>query len=126
MRRPGSPLELVAPGALLVLVGVTGAFFSEASQQDFQTALVMAAAVIALYVFVGNSGVISFGHTSFVAVGAFGAGVMTVPAAVKPFTFPDLAPFIAEHEIGNVESLALAAALGGVFAFLVGVPLMRL
>jgi branched-chain amino acid transport system permease protein len=82
--------------------------------------------VVGLYVFVGNSGVLSFGHISFVAVGAYGAGLMTVPADVKPNVLPDLFPFIAHHSIGNVPSLLLAAGLGGAFAFFVGLPLMRL
>jgi ABC-type branched-subunit amino acid transport system permease subunit len=36
----------------------------------FLNALVAVAIVVALYVFVGNSGVLSFGQISFVAVGA--------------------------------------------------------
>ena len=31
-----------------------------------------------------------------------------------------------DHTVGNAASLLLAAAVGGVFAFLVGLPLMRL
>ena len=40
------------------------------TQIYFINALVSVAIVVALYVFVGNSGVLSFGHISFVAVGA--------------------------------------------------------
>jgi branched-chain amino acid transport system permease protein len=81
---------------------------------------------MALYVFVGNSGVISFGHISFVALGAFIGGVMTVPKESKQFVLPGLFPVLSEHTISNVESLALGAALGAVYALLVGIPLMRL
>ena len=84
------------------------------------------AIVVALYVFVGNSGVISFGHVSFVAVGAFTAGVMTVPVALKPTITPGLFSFLGEHSVGNVALLAFATVLGGVFALVVGIPLMRL
>jgi branched-chain amino acid transport system permease protein len=61
-----------------------------------------------------------------VAVGAFDAGISTAPADVKPGTFPDMLPFLANLEIGNITSLLLAAALGAVFSFIVGIPLMRL
>ena len=84
------------------------------------------AIVVAIYVFVGNSGVLSFGQISFVAVGAFAAGVMTVPLESKTGVLPDLFPILRDHTIGNVASLLLAAAVGGVFAFVVGLPLMRL
>ena len=33
--------------------------------------------VLGLYVFVGNSGVISFGHVAFMAIGAYTAGLLT-------------------------------------------------
>ncbi len=69
---------------------------------------------------------LSFGHISFVAVGAFAAGVMTIPLESKSAVLPDLFPLLRDHTIGNVPSLILAAALGGVLAFLIGLPLMRL
>jgi branched-chain amino acid transport system permease protein len=84
------------------------------------------AIVVSLYVFIGNSGVLSFGQIAFVAVGAFAAGVMTVPLDSKTGVLPQLFPILRDHTIGNVPSLLLGAAVGGVFAFLVGLPLMRL
>jgi branched-chain amino acid transport system permease protein len=119
-------LELAAPVVLVVAVALVGSFASAVIEIYFLTALVNVSIVVGLYVFVGNSGVLSFGHISFVAVGAFAAGVMTVPTDVKPNVLPDLFPFLAHHSVGNVPSLALAAAVGGAFAFLVGLPLMRL
>jgi len=82
--------------------------------------------VVALYTFVGNSGVLSFGHISFFAVGAWAAGVLSVPEQEKPATMPYLFETLSSTTVGNVSSLVLAAIAGGVFAFLVGLPLMRL
>lgn len=118
--------EFLVPACLIVLVGVVGGFMAPGTEEDFITALVAVTIVIALHVFVGNSGVLSFGHISFVAIGAFAAGLMTIPATVKPTLMPELFPFLAEHDMGNIPSLVLAAALGGAFAALVGIPLMRL
>ena len=126
MRRLAELSGLVAPVLLLALVGVVGTFTSRSVQFQFRFALVMAAIVIALYVFVGNSGVVSFGHVSFVAVGGFAAGLTTVPEALKLSLSPDLFPVIARAVVGTAASLALAAAVGGVFALIVGAPLMRL
>jgi branched-chain amino acid transport system permease protein len=77
-------------------------------------------------VFIGNSGVLSFGHVSFVAVGAWVAGVLSVPIDEKPAVMPNLAGFLKDTTIGNVPSLVIAAAVGAAFALLVGLPLMRL
>jgi branched-chain amino acid transport system permease protein len=126
VRRLAELSGLVAPVLLLALVGFVGTFTSRSVQFQFRFALVMAAIVIALYVFVGNSGVVSFGHVSFVAVGGFAAGLTTVPEALKLSLSPDLFPVIAGAEVGNALSLVIAAAVGGVFALIVGVPLMRL
>jgi branched-chain amino acid transport system permease protein len=126
VRRLAGFSGLVAPVLLLALVGVVGTFTSRSVQFQFRFALIMATIVIALYVFVGNSGVVSFGHVSFVAVGGFAAGLTTVPEALKLSLSPDLFPFIASAEVGNAVSLLIAAAVGGVFALIVGVPLMRL
>ncbi len=119
--------QLLGPAALVVLLAVVASqTVSAADDVRFRTAIVNVALVVALYVFVGNSGVLSFGQVSFVAVGGFAAGLMTVPADVKPGVLPDLFPFLKEHSLSNPWSLALAAALGGAYAFVVGIPLMRL
>jgi branched-chain amino acid transport system permease protein len=118
--------ELLGPTVLVIVVALFGATTSDTLQLQFRSVLVTVCVVVALHVFIGNSGVLSFGHVSFVAVGAFGAGLATVPVDIKATRYPRLLPFIADLELGNVESLVLAAFLGGFFAFLVGIPIMRL
>jgi branched-chain amino acid transport system permease protein len=118
--------ELMGPSLLLIAVAVVGSFLGSGLRFQALSILVTTAIVVSMYVFIGNSGVLSFGHVSFVALGAFSAGLATAPAAVKPTTFPELLPFLANLETGNITSLAVSAVLGGVFALLVGIPIMRL
>jgi branched-chain amino acid transport system permease protein len=126
MRRLDAVVQLLAPVALVAAVGVVTSFVSRSTEIYFLNALVSVAIVVAIYVFVGNSGVLSFGQISFVAVGAFAAGVMTIPLESKKGVLPELFPVLRDHTIGNVPSLLVAAAVGGFFAFVVGLPLMRL
>jgi branched-chain amino acid transport system permease protein len=119
-------MELGGPAVLLVAAGIAAANASRSTQIYVLDAIVAAAIVVAIYVFVGNSGVLSFGQISFVAVGAFAAGVMTVPLTLKGAILRDLFPLLRDHEIGNLESLALAALVGAALAAVVGLPLMRL
>jgi branched-chain amino acid transport system permease protein len=126
MRHLAVALQLAVPAALVVLVGIATTFASQSNEIYFLDALVSVAVVVAIYVFVGNSGVLSFGQISFVAVGAFAAGLMTIPQESKTGVLPQLFPILRDHTIGNAASLALAAAAGGVFALVVGLPLMRL
>jgi branched-chain amino acid transport system permease protein len=126
MRERGALVQLCGPALVLVLVGFAGSFMDRSREIEVVNSLVAVAVVVALYVFVGNSGVLSFGQISFVAVGAYAAGVMTVPVESKPGVLPRVFPLLADHSIGNAESLLLATGIGGLYALLVGIPLMRL
>ena len=118
--------ELLAPALLVLATALLGLEVSSYLQAYFLDTLVKVAIVVALYVFIGNSGVLSFGHVSFVALGAWTAGVLTIPEGQKRTVMPGLAHFLVTTNVGNVASIALAAAVGCVFAFAVGLPLMRL
>jgi branched-chain amino acid transport system permease protein len=119
-------VQLAAPAVLVLLAAVLSTTVSRSSETYFIDALVKVAIVVALYAFIGNSGVLSFGHVSFVALGAWVAGVLSVPLGEKPAIMPNLAHFLGDTTVGNVPSLLLAAAAGGVFALVVGLALMRL
>jgi branched-chain amino acid transport system permease protein len=121
-----SLVQLVGPVGLVVAAALVGATVTRTTEIYFINALVAVAMVVALYVFVGNSGVLSFGHVSFVAVGAWTAGVLSVPEQEKPAFMPYLFGFLSDTTVGNVWSLVLAGVVAGVFALLVGLPLMRL
>ena len=126
MRRLAGLQEVAAPVALVIAAALFGALLSASTQTYFINSLVNVSIVVALYVFIGNSGVISFGHISFVAVGAWTAGVLSVPRAEKSAIMPDLMHVLRSQTVGNVPSLALAAAVGGICAVVVALPLMRL
>jgi branched-chain amino acid transport system permease protein len=119
-------IQLAAPAVLVVAVGIGSTLVSSSNEIYFLNALCSVAIVVAIYVFIGNSGVLSFGQISFVAVGAFVAGVMTIPLESKTGVLPQLFPVLRDHTVGNLASLLLAAAAGGLFALIVGLPLMRL
>jgi branched-chain amino acid transport system permease protein len=123
---PRRTIQVVGPLALVVGAALVGSLFSRETEIYFINALIGVVVVVALYVFVGNSGVLSFGHISFVAVGAWAAGVLSVPVEEKSAIFPSLYPLIGDNTVGNVTSLLVASAVGGAYAFLVGLPLMRL
>jgi branched-chain amino acid transport system permease protein len=117
---------VAAPCLLVAATAVLGSVVSPATGVYFITALVSVAIVVSLYVFIGNSGVVSFGHISFVALGVWTAGVITVPRSEKTAIMPGLAGVLQRTTVGNVPSLLIAALVGGIAAIVVGLPLMRL
>jgi branched-chain amino acid transport system permease protein len=118
--------EFLAPALLILATAWLGLEVSGYLEPYFLDTLVKVAIVVALYLFVGNSGVLSFGQISFVALGAWTAGLLTMPESDKRVGLPGLSHFLLTTNTGNVASLALAAVVGGVAALLVGLPLMRL
>jgi branched-chain amino acid transport system permease protein len=126
MRSVRSAVELLAPLALVGLAALVGVLVSSSTQTYVITALGNVTIVVGLYIFIGNSGVLSFGHISFVAVGAWAAGVLSIPVREKPAIMPHLFAFLRDHTVANIWSLVIAAAVGGVYALIVGLPLMRL
>src|SRR3954453_8975319 len=126
MRRLDTSLQLLAPLVLVALAALVGPLVSTSTETYVITTLINVVIVVALYVFIGNSGVLSFGHISFVAVGAWAAGILSMAADEKPAIMPNLTGFLRDTTVGNVPSLAIAAGVGAVYALVVGLPLMRL
>ena len=105
--------ELLGPAALVLGAAFLGLGVSTSLQTYFLDTLVKVSIVVALYVFIGNSGVLSFGHVAFVALGVWTAGVLTVPESQKNAIMPGLAHFLLHTNVGNVASRKVIEANGG-------------
>lgn len=81
--------------------------------------------VVGLYVFIGNSGVISFGHIGFACLGAYMTAWLTaLPAIKKKYTgLPDV---VIGAKLNYGLGLLAAAVFAGLCAYIVGKVLMRL
>jgi branched-chain amino acid transport system permease protein len=98
-------------------------------QQITLNMFVMAILVLGLQVFSGNSGILSFGHIAFVAIGAYVSALLTIPAGLKQATFTDMPGFldwILKVEMGPVSSTLIAGVVAAVFALIVAAPIVRL
>jgi branched-chain amino acid transport system permease protein len=86
--------------------------------------------VLGLQIFSGNSGVLSFGHIAFMAVGAYSAALLTIPPEIKQFTFltmPDfLSSWIFPAELSALEGTLAGAGFATIFALLFAAPIVRL
>lgn len=92
------------------------------------TFLVNLVAVIGIQVFMGNSGVVSFGHVAFVGLGAYTSALLTTPPATKKLTslIPDAPGFILNAHMAFVPATLVAIAVVMVFAAVVGVVFVRM
>lgn len=98
-------------------------------QQIAVNMLVTAVMVLGLQLFSGNSGVLSFGHLAFVAIGAYTSALLTIPVGLKKATFTSMPGFlhwILGTEMGTLESTLIAGAVAALFALIVAAPIVRL
>lgn len=82
--------------------------------------------VVGLYIFIGNSGVISFGHIGFTCVGAYAAAWLTIPPMMKQISMPGLPDWLMQMQIPYWAAAGLAALFAALFALIFGRILMRL
>src|SRR5260370_37377866 len=65
--------------------------------------------VIGLYIFIGNSGIIGFGHIGFICIGAFATAWFTIPPVLKNFSLRGLLYFIKNHQLPFVAPALLSS-----------------
>ena len=126
LRSPASAVtSLVVPLALVALTAVAGASGTPSFEGTVTLILCNLIVVLGLQVFIGNSGVYSFGQLGFAATGAYVAALLTLPAAFTALQTPELPKLIADAELSPLLSTLIAAVASGVLAGVVGWPLMR-
>ncbi|HKO38649.1 MAG TPA: branched-chain amino acid ABC transporter ATP-binding protein/permease [Solirubrobacterales bacterium] len=126
LRSPASAaISLVVPLLLVALTAAVGASGSPSFEGTVTLILCNLIVVLGLQVFIGNSGVYSFGQLGFAATGAYVAALLTLPATFTFLQTPELPKLIADAELSPLLSTLIAAAASGVLAAVVGWPLMR-
>jgi branched-chain amino acid transport system permease protein len=82
--------------------------------------------VVGLYVFIGNSGVISFGHIGFTCLGAYMTAWLTMLPAIKKSKLKGLPDIILNAKLQYGWGLLAATVFAAVCAYFIGKVLMRL
>lgn len=124
LQRYSTIFLLVIP--LLLLTGVA----SLSGRVVFQRVMIMLfidmMMVVALQVFMGNSGVVSFGHIAFMGIGAYGSALFSMTPAAKAAALRSLYPIFENVHLPFIPSLLVGAGIAALFAAIIGFPLSRL
>ena len=118
---------LFALAALSCLVALLGMTFGPDSLDRVVVGMVInLIVVVGLYIFVGISGVFSFGHAAFMAIGAYAGAILVIPPETKPFILPDLPGFLTGVRWDALPATIAAGGLAAAVALVLAVPLVRL
>jgi len=122
-----SVLGSVPLAVLIVLLGAGTALLDNAVLFIIVShLLVMIVLTLGFQVFTGNSGVISYGHVGFMAIGAYLSALFTISPAIKESFLPGLPGFISANQLGFVPAMLIALAAVAVLALVIGVPMVRM
>ncbi|MDE1132387.1 MAG: branched-chain amino acid ABC transporter permease [Ascidiaceihabitans sp.] len=119
-----TPILLIA---ILVVFTVLVTIFGDKSlaRMAAQT-LIRVTFVVGLWIFVGNSGVVSFGHAGYMAIGAYCSAWLTLDPMKKGLFLPDLWPFLANAEWHVLPAAVASGLLAALVALLSGAAILRL
>lgn len=124
MKRFQTPILLLGGLALIVAL----AHFADSEQINFTVTemLIRLTIVVGLYVFVGNSGIISFGHIGFMCIGAYAAAWATIEPTWKQVMLSGLPLFLQESAYPFPVAVLGGAVLAAAVALALGAAIMRL
>jgi branched-chain amino acid transport system permease protein len=115
-------LSLVLIAGVLLLLGIGSPILVRVGVG----ALISVVLVVGLFVFIGNSGILSFGHLGFSAVAAYVTAWLTMRPPMKAMMLPGLPEFLQQAQwplLPAALASGLAAGLVGLFS---GVFIMRM
>lgn len=131
--RVGIQAVIPRPSVLLILLGIVAAIavlnamIGSVILDRFVTRMFIdMTLVIALQIFMGNSGILWFPHLGFAGIGAYASVIFSMSPLQKMISLPQLYPFLAEVHFSFVVALLLSAVIVALLVAIITFPLMRL
>ncbi len=119
-----TPIVLIV--VLLVMAALSYQFGSRAFNRTAVEMFINIMVVVGLYVFVGNSGLLSFGHISFMCLGAYMTAWLAIPPVMKSITLKGLPAWLLHTQLPMWVATPISGVFAALFALVVGRVIMRL
>lgn len=128
--RGGLLIGMLGPVVLAVVVTLLAWLVVQATGASTAGIVILfginAVMVIGFQCFVGNTGIVSFGHVAFMGLGAYAAGIVSVPVSMKAIFLPSLPHLLGQTELPTFWTLVVGGSVASVVAFVMGLAIMRL
>lgn len=123
-RTIATPVILIV--LLLAIAALTYQFGGRAFNRTVVEMFINIMVVVGLYAFVGNSGLLSFGHISFMCLGAYMTAWLTIPPMMKSVTLKGLPGWLLHTQLPMWVATPISGIFAALFALIVGRVIMRL
>jgi branched-chain amino acid transport system permease protein len=117
---------LLLAGPLIVVAIVGATMLAPADERVVVFFFVTLVLALAIQVFSGPTGIMSFGHVAFLGVGAYVGALLTVPPGIRGTIAPSLPGFVADLELPLIAAMLVAFVVTGVVAGLIGLTISRM
>ncbi|WP_421723881.1 branched-chain amino acid ABC transporter ATP-binding protein/permease [Bauldia sp.] len=118
---------LVMLAVPLVATAAYGEWVASAAMANTITyAFILVVLVAGLGVFVGNTGILSFGHVAFVGIAGYATAILTIPPALKATVLPNLPSVLANTHLSPLVGGAIAVAVATGIGLAIGPAIARL
>jgi branched-chain amino acid transport system permease protein len=112
---------------LILAVALCATLFGgRAIQGTVANAFVLLVIVAGLGIFVGSTGILSFGHASFAAIAGYVSAILALPVALKHKLLPQLPLWIGQIELPVPVAVSMGVAAALLVGLVVGLPVLRL
>ena len=113
-------------GLLLLLAAVAKLFAPATLVSSLTEALVLMVMVVGMSIFVGNSGVISFGHIGFAMIGAYASAWQTCCVGMRQIFMPGLPDWLLAADVPVFLAATVGGLLAAAFGLVFGLVVMQL
>lgn len=125
--RRGTVVGIIATSLPLVIAALAAwVLFPGSGERLVTLFMINVIAVIGFGVYSGNSGIISFGHAGFMAIGAYASGLMTINPIVQKTALPNLPEWLSGIGMPFVPALLVGLIVVALIAVVIGIPVARL
>ena len=111
---------------LLVITAIVVALDDRILARTLTEGLIRVVIVVALYMFIGNSGIMSFGHIGFMMIGAYATGWQTCCPYTREMFMPGLPGYLLDNSHHFVLAIFLAGLLSAFVALIAGIALIAI
>lgn len=112
---------------MLIAIGVLATWLGSRYQLRLvYSAYVNLLVVLGLQVFMGNARITNLSHSAFMGIGAYAAAICVTPVGIKAISLQNAPWGLNAFTLDPLTSAAIALAITGVFALLIGLFIVRM